>query len=230
MKIVISSFDNVINLSDEYTQVIEMSDKALFSKISESFYLLCNGEKLQESILLFDKDDTKDFSKHAIFLTSPLLVDIDSKSIQAKLQDAILHLIIHDPERSSEIKKAFFEFVSKLTLFSDEIDLPIDWPSDPDWSKILKCMNPKIDLDNSKNLFERLLLFLEIVSCLRLSSFLILCNFKCFFSDDQLIALYKASRYHAIPLLLIEPSHAENWLDGEHKIWVDEDYVEVLFE
>lgn len=230
MKIVISSFDNDIVLSDEYTQVLEISDKTLFSKISQSFYSLCAGEEAQESILLFDKDNIKDFSKYSLFLASPLLLDIDCKSIQTKLHDIIHSFVIQDPERSIEINRAYNELLSNFISFTYDLDLPIDWSSAPDWYKILKCMNPKIDVEKCDSVFERLLLYLEVISNLNLTSFLILCNFKNFFTNDQLVALYKTSRYYSIPLLLIESNHADNILDGERKIWVDDDFVELLCE
>lgn len=229
MKIVISSFDNAIELSDEYTQVLEISDKILFSRISEAFYYLCNGDEAQESILLFEKDTPKDFSKCSLFLASPLLLDVNNKNIQTKLLDLIQRLVLHDPEKNTEITKIYNDFLGKLIASTDGIDLPVDWSSALDWSNFLKYMSPKIDLENSDSIFERLLLYVEVISNLKLASFLILCNFKSFLSNEQLLSLYKTSRYQSIPLFLVESGHAEEILYGERKIWVDEDYVELVF-
>ncbi len=68
MRISFFDLDNDIVFDDEHINILEIVDTKYFTNMILNFNSYCNGEKDDNYILLFDKEETLNFSKHAMIL------------------------------------------------------------------------------------------------------------------------------------------------------------------
>lgn len=171
-------------------------------------------------------DDKKELSikKNIILFTSPFEMDLNSSKIINKscaimkehsLDDT---LVLQRNELNSMIHKFLFELqdLAELELsFTDEIDI----------SYLLKCLSPYYPTDNM-SLLEKCISYFRHYSWLYQSNIFVLLNFKSYFTDEEMMALYKEMHYQDIDLLLIENKEYSK-LDREKITIIDHDLCEI---
>ena len=85
----------------------------------------------------------------------------------------------------------------------------------------------KIDEQSYQSILEKLELFIDILSTLNISRFLIIPNLKDYLIEEEIIYLYKYSLYNNINLIIIQNDEKEK-LEYERKLIIDENFIDFI--
>ena len=85
----------------------------------------------------------------------------------------------------------------------------------------------KIDFTMYSNIFEKVELLIDILANLKIAKVLIIPNLKSYFSEKELLELYKYSLYNEISLISIERRKYRK-LKYEQILYIDNEYDDFL--
>lgn len=91
---------------------------------------------------------------------------------------------------------------------------------------LIKAAQFRLSIDGDSPA-ENLISYIEILSSLLKNQCVVLVNAKAYFSDDELLSLYKMSMYQKWNVLLLEPLQPEESLENEKYYLLDQDLCEI---
>lgn len=219
----ISNFNSNITIGDEYIRVLEIEDKALFSNIIHSVFSLCNMEESIEYIILEDEGKDISFNKDVYFLIDILNVDLNDRKILNKLYSKIKLATNLDAEIRWGLEEHYREAFNLLNTILLDFPFDFEYKIELDIEDLIKLYGIRL-YNKGQALIEKILYLIDLISLLDLCKVLIFCNLKSFFTDAQLVEIYKHIINNKLNVLLIEGSSSEKLLDYERKIRIDKDF------
>ena len=225
MKLKINGFENEVIFKEDNVNILQIKNKTLLQNILEIISDLNNGMKNLEIQLISDENNEMKFENNVFVLTDLYNIDINSKSILSKIYCQICKNIKLDNQM--EIEKNMYEIRNKIIEEANELPFEFVMKDEIDINDILKIYGLKIDLDNYKNILNRIELVIDLLSTLNVAKILIIPNLKSILNDRQLVELYKYSLYNKINLLLIESGNFEK-LDYEDVMQIDEYFDDII--
>ena len=225
MKLRINGFENELNLENGKVNIVQIENSKLFTHVIDVLNDKINGIDNNEIFLLDEKNEELNISKEMIIIFDMFNIDFNTKKIIGKIYDIISNNI---RENSDElIEKINFNIRKKLINELNDLPFNFDVKETIDVLDLLKIYNVKIDFKMYSNILEKVELLIDIISNLKIATVLIIPNLKSYFSEKELLELYKYSLYNEISLISIERRKYRK-LKYEQILYIDNEYDEVL--
>lgn len=225
MKLRINGFENELNLGNGKVNIVQIENSKLFTHIIDVLNDKINGIDNNEIFLFDEKNEELNISKEMIIVFDMFNIDFNTKKIIGKIYDIISNNIKENPDEL--IEKINFNIRKKLINELNDLPFNFDVKETIDVLDLLKIYNVKIDFKMYSNILEKVELLIDIISNLRIATVLIIPNLKSYFSEKELLELYKYSLYNEISLISIERRKYRK-LKYEQILYIDNEYDEVL--
>ena len=145
----ISGFDMEIDINNEKTNILLISDSKLFGRIC--FDLTRNNDEN----IVFVLDNKIVNTKDILIISDIMNFDINNKMIISKLYNQMSNDLISDSDIENEIKKHYIEIVKKIYDEVDNYNVDININEELDFIKLFKYIGYKkisvLFLENSYN-------------------------------------------------------------------------------
>ena len=128
----ISGFDMEIDINNEKTNILLISDSKLFGRIC--FDLTRNNDEN----IVFVSDNKIVNTKDILIISDIMNFDINNKMIISKLYNQMSNDLISDSDIENEIKKHYIEIVKKIYDEVDNYNVDININEELDFIKLLK--------------------------------------------------------------------------------------------
>ncbi len=222
-------YENEINFENEKVNVLEIKNKKLFLNLCKSFYTHSLYNSGVECIKLFENDKLLNMSKNIIVITDIFKIDFNDKSILNKLYDSIEQFL----NINVDIKNGIATKYTALTQLFEEVlydfDFEVQLNFDFNVKKFLKHLSLKVKVNENDEIINNIFLFIDIVSQFNLCSILVFVNLKKFFEDNEILEIYKYSKYKKLNILLLECGNNIKLLHNERKLYIDEEYDDFVY-
>lgn len=230
MRMKILSFENEINFSDDFVEVLQVENTRLFTGIVNSIYKMSIGieDNIPEKVVLEENNKILSFEKESLFVMDFMNFDFGQK----KIQNALYHYVEDVYNLEYERLEQFQTTISNLNL--DMLDILIELPFEYECKEniavvdYLKMTNLKIKQQGEESVLERLQMIIDSINYFHLAKMLILVNVKTFLDKEEQKELYKYSKYKKVNLLLLESGKEVAPIEYERILFVDNDFDEFL--
>lgn len=225
MKLRINGFENEIDFGSSKVNTIQIDNPKLFTHIIECLDEKINGFENNEIFLFNENSEELNCSKEICMIFDIFNIEYNSKKIIGKIYDNISNNIKENEDNfikniNKNIRKNLINELNELP-FNFEVKDTIDVID------LLKIYNVKIDNSSYNNALEKIELLIEILSNLKIAKVLIIPNLKSYFSEKELLELYKYSLYNEINLISIERKRYRK-LKYEQILYIDNEFDEYV--
>lgn len=226
MVISFSGFDHPMVCDDAGVSVVQVSNKAMFARICQSL-ISGRGEEAVEPYSVWGKDGTEIASSRA-FLPVVNLFDLPwkHKSLSGGLYKQFEnHLLMDEDDRRliQQLNKQLESAVAQIGFqYHGEYGFGIKWSL----QRYLNAFGFGVELSPSTSLFDNLMSFIELVADVGLSETLLFVNLKTFFTEKELLELYKELVFYGIGSLLLENRDAVAQYEFERKTVIDQHFLQ----
>ena len=225
MKIRINGCDNDLKIGEQSISVIQVKDIKLFRKILDNINQKINEIENNDIFILDDKEGEISFSKEVFILFDLFNIDFSSKKILTKMYNKIQDTLNQDEE--IEFADKLVEVRGVLVRHANELPFNYKIKEEIKLVDVLKLFEFKIDEQSYQSILEKLELFIDILSTLNISRFLIIPNLKDYLIEEEIIYLYNYSFYNNINLIIIQNSEKKK-LEYERKLIIDENFIDFI--
>ena len=179
----ISGFDMEIDINNEKTNILLISDSKLFGRIC--FDLTRNNDEN----IVFVLDNKIVNTKDILIISDIMNFDINNKMIISKLYNQMSNDLISDSDIENEIKKHYIEIVKKIYDEVDNYNVDININEELDFIKLFKMMG--VEIHNSYDcLINKIIDLLEIYSEL-CNQTIVFINILNYFSNEEINEILK---------------------------------------
>ena len=176
------------------------------------------GEK--GSIILADKNGSKDIAKMVALVIDPFHLDFSLRKIMTKINEEVSKTAVELHE------ERLFKLISEINELASELAMDVDFEaafepieSASDLIRLLSFHPDVGAMDFPEKIFE----WIRLQKAYNGKELFIFYGLKSLMSDEELSVFYKGIFYEKTQLLLIEPSQNGCMLEGECLTIVDED-------
>ena len=222
-----AGFENLIVFDERYINVLEISEKELFKKITYIVNKYSKNIEEGNEIVLLENDNRLEISKNILVVNDFYNIDINSNKIIKSLYKEIE--IQYNYEHGEEnllinLENIFRNLHETLSFY----DFELEYKREIKISDLLKCIGLKFNEYYYDNPLDNLICLFDLVSLFKLYKVIALINVKSFFSDEEIIEIYKSALHRDIKLLLIDYSDESELLEYESKLYIDTDFDEFV--
>lgn len=222
-----SILENIIKFDERYIQVLEITPKDLYKKITFIFNKYFNNIEDGNDLIILEDGKRLEVSKSIMVINDFFNLDINSnKIIKALYNDVELEYNVEYGEDDLRIKLE--EILSNIKEILLEYDFELEFKQELKLSELLKTLGLKFNQYCYDEPFTNLLCIFDLISMFHICKVLVLINVKVHFNEEELMELYKSALQRNIKLLIIESSQKNNILEYENKLFIDEDYDEFI--
>lgn len=202
---------------DARNNILVIEDVDIFSKIVTSLYFY--GEEENDLIIL---DDNKVLLKNRLFIITDLLgFDFQTKTIINKLNSIICKQIMSNSELELDIIQKINNINQLIDDYTFDLNLEIRMKEEKQIENYIKYLGLSIEC-NEKNLYEKMINIIELISELFPDLYVICLNQLSFFNKQQIIEIFKYKNYKKCNILFIENRKYE--LESICATIIDQDY------
>lgn len=223
MKLVNSVFDLSINIDENTVDTIVLESPIALKQVVNDLLEQCSGKTGE--FILSDCDEIQKIDKKCDILLNPFLIDENSKKILSKLYAEIKEIVFENQEKWFKLNShvlGFIDNIAEQVLYEN-----IVYDNEADIESILKAYNFKFSTNES--IYEKLMDFIKIGARLLNLDILFLIHFKDYFTDDELLEIYKIACYNKIHLIMIESyEHKKSTMINEKVYIVDSDLCTII--
>ena len=226
MKINIDYIDNEIIITDDTIFNIEIENKTYFYRLISEFNAIANGE-LVENINFVDKYNNELTLLNRIDLYIDYFnIDFNSKKVINSLYKMLKNNL--NEENKIKINNYYSKIKNILSKTFIDYNLSLVINDEFDLEMLFKML--KVSIKNKDNLFDNLLLLIDINSILsnKLSLFLVFINLKQYLTNEELKEFYKYSLYNNVKIILIDSQSYGTANEYEKKLIIDNNLDEFL--
>lgn len=182
----------------------------------------------KEPFILMENDTEIKPGNHLIFISDILGIDLNDKKIISAAVGKLEGICLLDESISDELEAANTKLSTILFALINE--LTATFSISPKWNlaKYLKAFDFQIDTDHVGNLFDKLLLYIQIASEFFKERALCFVNLKSYLTDDELVEVYKFAIYNKVMIFSIESNLAAEKLKYERKYIIDNEFDELI--
>ncbi len=189
----ILGFDMEIDINNEKTNILLISDSKLFGRIC--FDLTRNNDEN----IVFVLDNKIVNMKDILIISDIMNFDINNKMIISKLYNQMSNSLLSDSDIENEIKKHYIEIVKKVYDEVDNYNVDINLNEELDFIKLFKMMC--VEIHNSYDcLVNKIIELLEIYSEL-CNQTIVFINTLNYFSNEEINEVLKYIDYKKISVL-----------------------------
>ncbi len=227
MKLGINSFNNYIDFNYNNVYTLEIIDKQLFNNLLLDFRKLSNNEKPNDYFYLCEKNEVIDHKDRFLLITDFYNFNTNDRKYLNYLNKYITDKINKDEEVMFNLNNLYFKIIDIIFPYFNDIPLYLEYNLEVDIKEIVKLLNLSI-LDDKESNIDRILLVLDILSTFFNKQIIIFNNFKVYFTENELLKIYEYIHVLDLKVILLE-NYSSKLLDKEHKLLVNEDFIEYYY-
>ena len=213
----ILGFDMEVDISNENTNLLVVTDNKLFGSIC------CNLNDKNSDNIVFVSNDSLINMKDILIVFDLLNFNINNKTIINKLYNHLSDNIISNIDEENELKDNFMKMVRIVYDEIDDFNVDISLNEELDLIKLFKMLNVEINTDYD-GVLERMIDLLEIYSELN-DQTIIFINTLSYFSDEEIIEIQKYINYKKLSVLFFENSYNRG-VYFENQYIIDDDFYD----
>lgn len=213
----ILGFDMEVDISNENTNLLVVTDNKLFGSIC------CNLNDKNSDNIVFVSSDSLINMKDILIVFDLLNFNINNKTIINKLYNHLSDNIISNIDEENELKDNFMKMVRIVYDEIDDFNVDISLNEELDLIKLFKMLNVEINTDYD-GVLERMIDLLEIYSELN-DQTIIFINILSYFSDEEIIEIQKYINYKKLSVLFFENSYNRG-VYFENQYIIDDDFYD----
>lgn len=213
----ILGFDMEVDISNENTNLLVVTDNKLFGSIC------CNLNDKNSDNIVFVSNDSLINMKDILIVFDLLNFNINNKTIINKLYNHLSDNIISNIDEENELKDNFMKMVRIVYDEIDDFNVDISLNEELDLIKLFKMLNVEINTDYD-GVLERMIDLLEIYSELN-DQTIIFINILSYFSNEEIIEIQKYINYKKLSVLFFENSYNRG-VYFENQYIIDDDFYD----
>lgn len=224
MKLLNKNWQQTIEIKENIINIIIIENQLYFRQIT--LELIEQLADKNNTFSLIKDGKTLNFTKNCTVIFDTFNLEINNKKIINAILTNLQKIAQENYEETLKIKHNLNQYFNDLSCQS-EYNLKFD--DEPDILNILKIANFKIDIDN-ENFLEKFLTYLKTLSHIANFKLIIILNSRIYFSEQELMEIYKFSINNKINILNIEYSLENKYSklsDFEKIIIFDKDCCEL---
>lgn len=202
--------------------VIECHNSTMFKNIIANFkpidYNITDIQIYKDDILL-------DLSKNCILITDFFDFSVNSKTLINKIYKKIINDNIAYIDMATNLQSIYCDIVRQIDNLINNYNINLHMQEDIDIADFFKFVN--LSIVESSNPFDRLVDFFQLNATMHLYDAIVLVNPKSYFTDDQMVELYKNALYAECVLIILDSNTKPDTLKYEKKILIDEDLFDI---
>lgn len=224
MKIRIDFLDSLIDFSISNIYSFEIENKKYLYRISSLFYLLNNGNVLDE-VTCFDENNNEVTINNKIRMFSDYF---DFSFNSKKYNNDINKYVVSNIEQynSENILKAYSKLCILLNKELQDLDLPITVSQEEGLENLIKFF--KLVVNQKQELLDNLLLIIDLEVALNYNKILCFINLKQYLTYEELLEFYKYATYNSIKIIMIDHEKQEHVNNYEKIIIIDQNLEETM--
>lgn len=228
MKLRLAGFTQYLEIKPGSVAVLEVSDRILFSRVTQSL-LSEQGELSVEPFFLLDDDMEEISPRNAfLFIFNPFDLPWSERTLLGKVFDQMEDMLLLQDDERQGLESAGRVLSDKVLAlshqFRSEYSFEIEW----DIRKYTKAFDFGVDVDPSDPLLDNLIKFLNLACDASFDRVLVFVNLKNFLALDDLKEFYRHVVFSERKVLLLENAQDEAIFEEELKMFIDQDLLESL--
>ena len=214
MNMKVEYFDNNLRLTNDYINIIEITNKNYFYRFVKDLYLISKSQ-FSETISFFD-DENKEINVNGKIR---VYLDFFDFNFDSKKYSNDINKYVNDS--ISEIDKnvlitQYNKIIKIYNKILNDIDLPLSITNEINIENISKMF--KISMDIKQELLDNILLLIDVERALKTNNTLFFINLKQYLNKNELLELYKYAIYNEVKIVLIDSQNYGTTLDYEKKL------------
>ncbi len=224
MKLRLFNFENCqdTQISNESVTVINCAHSATFRNFVANFK---GVEDAQTELAILKNNQPIDLKKSCFVITDFFDFSVNSKALISKLYGKIVEDNIAEIDMNTKFQTIFADILANIENLIQNAELNLQTVSTIDIKDFFKFVDLK--LIESLNPLERVLDFVQLNNYMKLYDIIVLVNPKSYFSNKDMVEIYRFALYNEITIIVLEGSAHYQKLDYEQIISIDEDLFDV---
>ncbi len=224
MNLKVDYFDNKMEFSNDYVNVIEIDNKKYFYRFVTNLFEIVN-EGFSENINFFDSDgNEKSLNNRIKIFVDYFNLGFDSKKNLTDVSKYVSSII--DENDKLLLQNEYKKIIKIYKKILNDIDLPVHIDEEINTDNFSKLM--KLGIDKRSDLLDNLFLLIDIEKVFKSNNLLVFVNLKQYLTRSELIELYKYSVYNQINIMLVDSQNYGGTLNYEKKLIIDENLDEFV--
>lgn len=226
MKIKIDYIESIIDFDVSNVYSFEIHNRKYLYRLSSLFYSVFNGD-ISDEIEAFDTNNNEiKLSNKIRFFSEYFDFGFDSKKYLTDLTKYILTNI--DQSESEDILKEYLKICKLIDRKLSKLELPVSISGEEGIEGVIKTF--KFKINQHDDLFDNLLLIIDLEVILNSHKILCFMNLKQYLSSEELIEFYKYATYNSINLIMIESVKYDYVKEYEKVIIIDQNLDECMIQ
>ena len=213
-----------IFLSEDEPAVLTLENPGLLAALVQDLQAQTNNEP--GGFQLLDGLKAVTFSKDVALVHSPFVLDFEQRRLMTRIQSDLnaLSMSPEHYESTAQIQTALQNYLHELEA---AYTVPLQWDVEISAANIAKAANLGI-MTEGLSLPERVLLFLQTSTALKVAKYFVFVNLRPFLSQEQLRDMLHEVRLKKYCLLLIEGKDMPRCDACERRLTIDDALCEIV--
>ncbi len=224
MKLQIYPFENALQFDFNGINVIEIHDFEFFRKLCSSLNTQTKIDNNEEVITLYNEDKKLDFVKEVFTVNSVLDINLNNNNIIKKFYSKIENDLNFHINIKEKIDELYFEILDNFETVLLDYDFDIEYKDELDLKGFFKLISLRINECKPNNIKNNVFSLIDVVSEFNMYKIITFINLKSFFSDEELLEIYKYANYKKQHILVIEVFQNRGKIDLEKKFIIDNEF------
>ncbi len=224
MKLNVDYFDNKIEFSKDYINVIEIENKKYFYRFVNNLFEIEKNE-IADNLNFFDEMNSNiNMNGKLKVYVNYFDLSFDSKKMQTELSKYISNIIEEDDK--TLLQNQYNKLIKMFKKIINEIELPLCIDDELSLDSLIKLL--KIGINKKNYILDNLFLIIDIEKLLKINNIIVFINLKQYLSKEELVELYKYSIYNQVQIMLVDSQCYGGTIEYEKKLIVDENLDEFM--
>lgn len=226
MRLRFSGFTQSLEIASGKVAVLEVHNKALFSRVCQSLFIK-DISTVPESFALWDDDGVEvSFVRNSILVANPLLLPWEDKALVNGARTKLLERIMEDEgvRQSTEMlaQKLSSEIAELCLQMNGNYGFVLEW--DP--ARYLTSFGFGPEVIAADSLIDNLIRYLDFIADVAADKVLVFVNLKIFLDEKGQQRFFERVFLHGLYVLLLEEVPDSSCRDNQAKLVVDQDFLE----
>lgn len=226
MRLIFSGLERAIKIEPGFAAVLQIENQALFSRIVLSL-MKGNNEDSLEPYTLWDRDEKVCFQNQSIFISDPLNLPWDNKSLIGEVIKKMERELLEDEIIRTEIESTERLLMTNLMKLGVGLQSQYEFSLEWDFKRYLKMLGFGIGIQIDRPYLDNLISFVSLALDAGCNKILTFVNLKTFLTKSELERFYEYIFFSKIRVLLLENKVDESYYKYEQKNTVDQHFPEL---
>ncbi|MBW6409666.1 type II-A CRISPR-associated protein Csn2 [Clostridium weizhouense] len=217
--------DESIKFNINKVNVLEINNKELFNKVVYALNKNINTNEYFGEMYLYEKNEEIDLNRNCMIIHDFYNIFSNQTKILKGFYDDIEkeYKFNYEDETIISLQKPLIKSVRDILI---EYDYELTQKETIEIKDLLKIMDVRFDVNYYDKPLENVFLLIDLIANFKICKVLIFVNAKCFFTQEELVEIYKMIVYKRINVLFVEYYKGESNKAYENKVLIDEDFDE----